>query len=339
MSVMGNMNDASKRIKKKLGDEIGGQAVKFPEFDRLPFGIASLDIALAGGVPCGCVSIVYGPPSGGKTSLSLRLAAQHQKRFPDDVVVWLDVENCWDSGWAKKHGVDVDSMFIYKPTTAEEAADVLKEVAFAEDAGLLVVDSIPALSSISQVDKAGEAHVMAGSTREVSDVLRKIGAASAEHVKRGHRLTTVLINQIRYKIGFVMGNPEILPGPDLQNYMAFLKLRVTAKPKLDKKVAAIPIYSENAATVTKKKFPVCAMTAEWNTILYPYEGWKPLDVNNRKIIEKTLAEIDALGKGGAGWLLWGEEFQTKTAALDSAMSDYDDTVRAIVDVMLNAQEE
>lgn len=326
--------EATKKLSKKLGSEIGGLGANFMEFERLPSGIAALDIALAGGIPLGSVSILYGHESSGKTSLCLRLAAQHQHRFPDDAVAWLDPENSWDPEWAVKHGVDPSRVYVYKPTSAEEACDVVDAIAFAKDAGLLVLDSIPALSSIKQLEKQGEQHVMAGATKEVSDVLRKIGGASLEHTKRNHRLTTIYINQLRTKIGVMFGNPETIPGPALQNYQAFLKLKLRQKPILKEKIAPVPIYAECFAKVEKKKFPICMSAAEWSVITYPHEGHKPLDVNNRRVIEKMLEAYGMLAGSGKEWLLWGEVFSTKTAALDAALDDYDGTITSIIQKML-----
>ena len=333
-----SMAEAAKRIKKRYGDEAGGKAAKFPEFARLLSGVLPLDVALAGGVPLGAVSIVYGEPSSGKTSMCLRLAAQFQARHPEEAVVWIDAENSWDPTWAGKHGVDVESIYVFKASTAEEATDFVDSVAFAEDAGLIVVDSIAALASIAQVEKAGDQVIMGGASKEVARLIEKVGAAHTEHAKRKHRLTTIYINQVRHKIGFVMGNPEALPGPSKQEYQAFLKLRMKAKPKLDQKIAPIPIYAENSATVTKKKFPVCAMSAEWNTILYPYDGWHPLDVNNAKVAERVLSEVGALEKGDKGFSLWGVQYPTKKEAVQAALDGYDDTVQAVVEEILNQQE-
>lgn len=333
---MHKLADAQSEITKAYGEQAGGKGFRFPEFARLPTGILTLDVALAGGIPMGAVSVFYGNESSGKTSLALRCAAQFQKRYPDRKVVWLDVENAWDEQWVKLHGVNPDEVYLFRPTTAEEATDIADEVSMSEDAGLIIVDSLAALASIDQLEKTAEQVVMAGSAKPSTMLLRKIGAGIVEHSKAKQLLTIIYINQTRNKIGFVMGNPEILPGPNMQNFQAFLKLRLSAKPILKEKLAAVPIYAENSMRVSKKKFPCIRAAAEWQTILYPYEGHAPLTVNNHVHAETLLTDLDYLVKDGKKWVLYpdGEIFDTKKAAVESVLKDYDAFVQFLVEDML-----
>lgn len=333
---MHKLTDASKEIAKNYGSEVGGRGFKFPAFARLPTGILTLDVALAGGIPLGAVSLFYGPESSGKSSLALRCAAQFQPRFPKKKVVWLDLENSWDEPWVKLHGINTEEVYLYKPTTAEEASDIGDQVSMSEDTGLIVVDSIAAMASIAQLEKTAEQVVVSGSAKTTTGMMRKFGAAMVEHLKAGSTLTVIYLNQTRNKVGFVMGNPEMVPGPDWQNFQAFLKLRLSAKPILKEKLAAVPIYSDNSMRVVKKKFPCIRTSCEWQTILYPYEGHKPLQVNNAYHMEHMLTELDYLGKteDGKAWHLRGEIFPTKKAAVDSALKDYDVTLNMLVEDML-----
>lgn len=334
---MQKLTDAQSAITKTYGENAGGIGFKFPAFDRLPTGILTLDVALAGGIPMGAVSIFYGNESSGKTSLALRCVAQFQKRYgATRKVVWIDVENAWDEPWVRLHGVDPDQVYLFRPTTAEEASDIADEVAMSSDTGLIVIDSIAALASIDQLEKTAEQIVMAGSAKPTTTMLRKIGAGIVEHSKAGQTLSAIYINQTRMKIGFVMGNPEIIPGPNYQNFQAFLKLRLSAKPILKEKIAAIPIYADNSMRITKKKFPCIRASAEWQTILYPYEGHKPLEVNNHTHAETILSDLDYLVKDGKNWILHpdGQVFTTKKAAVASVLEDYDALLKFLVDDLL-----
>lgn len=336
------LTDAQKAIHKAYGAQSGGRGFKFPNFPRLPTGILPLDISLAGGIPMGAVSLFYGNESCGKTSLALRAAAEYQRRFPDRAVCWIDVENAWDEDWVRLHGLDPDLVHLYKPTTAEEAADVAKELGMSEDAGLVVVDSIAALASIQQLEKSAEQTVVSGAAKPSTQLLRNLGAAITEHTKAGQGLTVIYINQPRMKIGFVMGNPEFLPGPVFQNFQAFLKLRLTAKPHLDEKIAPIPIYNDHGSRIVKKKFPCIRQSAEWQMAIYPYEhkGVKvsPLEVNNARKLQLLSDQhgwIHQPAKKGE-WVseITGEVFKTKTAALEAAIADYDGTLSFIVKRLL-----
>ena len=338
------LDEATTAIRKAYGDNAGGKGYKFPSFPRLPSGILTLDVALAGGIPIGATTLMWGNESSGKTSLCLRLAAQFQKYYPDRKVVWIDVENSWDEQWVKLHGVNVDEVYLFKPTTAEECADVAKEAGMSADAGLIVVDSIAALASIAQLEKSAEEVVVSGYAKQATNMLRALGSAATEHAKAGQNLTVLYINQPRMQIGFTMGNPEILPGPKLQHFQAFLKLRLTGKPVLKEKVAPVAIYSDMSARVAKKKFPCIRQNAEWQMGLYPYKGGtkknpvivKPLDVNNWRHLENLLTTYGFLVKNGKEWeLTWtGEVFPSKTAAVDAALADYDGTLDFLVDEML-----
>lgn len=346
---MQKLADAQSAITKAYGKSAGGKGFKFPSFARLPTGILPLDLALAGGIPMGATSLFYGNESSGKTSLALRCVAQFQKRHGTGKngrkAVWIDVENSWDEEWVSLHGVDPDEVYLFRPTTAEEAADIADEVAMASDTGLIVVDSLAALSSIDQLEKTADKVVVAGAAKPSTTLLRKLGAGIAEHSKANQLLTTIYINQPRMKIGFVMGNPEFLPGPVMQNFQAFLKLRLTAKPILKEKIAPIPIYSDNSARVVKKKFPCIRQNCEWQTILYPHDKHKPLEVNNHIHAEKLLEDLGYLekGKGAEPWTLWdilnptnGEllSFKTKTAAMEFAMSHYDALLAMLIEDLL-----
>lgn len=333
---LSKLSEASEKIAKAYGETAGGKGFKFPSFPRLSTGIFTLDVALAGGIPLGAASLIYGNESSGKTSLALRCAARFQKKFPDRKVCWIDVENSWDDEWSKLHGVNPDEVYLYKPTTAEEAADVAKELGMSEDAGLIVVDSIAALASISQFEKSAEQVVVAGAAKPSTQLLRNLGGAMTEHSKAGQLLTTIYINQPRDKVGFVMGNPEFLPGPRMQNFQAFLKLRLSAKPVLKEKLAAVPIYNDTSARIVKKKFPCIRQTASWQMALYPYTGGteknpvkvKPLDVNNAKHMETVFREQGWLYKEGNDWCLLpdGELFPTMQAAIQHAIENYEETV-------------
>jgi len=343
------LKDAQATITKAYGKESGGKGFKFPKFDRLPTGILPLDLALAGGIPMGAFSILYGNEGSGKTSLALRLAYQFQQRHGKGKsarkVVWIDVENSWDEDWVRLHGIDPAEVYLFRPTTAEEAADIAAEVAVSADAGLIIVDSIAALASIDQLEKSAEQTVVAGATRPTINLMRKLERGVTDHSKAGQLLTVVYINQPRHKIGFVMGNPEILPGPAYQNYQAFLKLRLTGKDILKEKIASVPIYSDNSAKIVKKKFPCIRKAAEWQTILYPYQGHKPLDLNNHVHCERLLESLDYLSQPvkAKPWQLFdvrnpstGEllEFKTKTEAVAYALGDYDKLIRFLIDDLL-----
>lgn len=334
-SKLTTMKEAVAAIEKSSGKGSHSFADKVLDFPRLTTGILPLDVGLGGGIPLGAVSMFYGPEGSGKTSLTFRCIAQFQKRFPKKAVVFMDIERALDSKFAAKHGVDTSKLHVFTPTTAEEAADQAKEIALAEDAGMVVVDSIAALTAIPQLEKSAEQVVVAGAAKPSTQMLRNIHAGIVEHSKVKDRLTAIYVNQTRNKIGFVMGNPEHTPGPVIANYQAFLKLRLSKRDILKEKIAAVPIYAENTARISKKKFPALRQEMKWETILYPYEQggkqYKPTETNSLKHLELMLDDLGWATKDKSGWINWhGEVFPTKGALMEAALANYDDTVHDLV---------
>ena len=176
------------------------------DVDAIPTGALSLDIALGiGGMPRGRVVEVFGPEASGKTTLTLSLIAQIQKI--KGVAAFIDAEHAFDSTYAKKIGVNLESLLISQPDTGEQALEITETLVRSNAIDLVVIDSVAALTPRAEIEgEMGDAH-MGLQARLMSQALRKLTAAISKS-----RTCVIFINQIREKIGIMFGNPETTPG-------------------------------------------------------------------------------------------------------------------------------
>ena len=199
----------------KLGQE--GRAV---DIDAVPTGSLGLDIALGvGGLPRGRVIEIYGPESSGKTTLALHVIAEVQKR--GGVAAFIDAEHALDPGYAAKLGVDVDELLISQPDAGEQALEIADTLVRSGAVGVLVVDSVAALTPRAELEgEMGDTHVGLHA-RLMSQALRKLTGS----ISRSNCMV-VFINQIRIKIGVMFGNPETTTGGNALKFYASVRLDI-----------------------------------------------------------------------------------------------------------------
>jgi recombination protein RecA len=169
-------------------------------------GCFSLDIALGvGGVPKGRIIEIFGPESGGKTTLALHIIAEAQKA--GGFAAFIDAEHALDPQYAKKLGVDVDELLISQPDMGEQALEITETLVRSGALDLIVIDSVAALVPRAELEgDMGDSH-MGLQARLMSQALRKLtGTVSKSNT------CVIFINQIREKIGIMFGNPETTPG-------------------------------------------------------------------------------------------------------------------------------
>src|SRR5499425_611727 len=172
----------------------------------IPTGCLSLDAALGvGGFPRGRVIEIYGPESGGKTTLTLQVIAEAQKLGGQ--AAFIDAEHALDPVYARKLGVDVDNLLVSQPDFGEQALEITSHLISSGQIDVLVVDSVAALVPKSELDgEMGDSH-MGLQARLMSQALRKLtGSVSKSNT------CLIFINQIREKIGVMFGNPETTTG-------------------------------------------------------------------------------------------------------------------------------
>ena len=196
-----------------------GQAAT-QKIECIPTGALSLDLALGiGGIPRGRVIEIYGPEAGGKTTLSLHIAAQAQKA--GGTVAFIDAEHALDPSYAKLIGVNIDELFISQPDSGEQALEIAEKLVRSGATDLIVIDSVAALVPQAEIEgEMGDSHVGL-QARLMSQALRKLTSLLAKT-----KTSIIFINQLRQKIGVMFGNPETTPGGLALKFYSSVRLEV-----------------------------------------------------------------------------------------------------------------
>ena len=183
-------------------------------------GCLSLDVALGvGGVPRGRVVEIYGPESGGKTTLALHIVAEAQKN--SGYAAFIDVEHALDPEYAKALGVNTEDLLVSQPDTGEQALEITETLVRSGALDVIVLDSVAALVPKAELDgEMGDSH-MGLQARLMSQALRKLtGTVSRSNT------CVLFINQIREKIGIMFGNPETTPGGRALKFYSSQRLEI-----------------------------------------------------------------------------------------------------------------
>ena len=213
--------------------------------EAIPTGSIGLDIALGvGGLPRGRVIEIYGHEGCGKTTLTLHVVAEAQKL--GGVAAFIDVEHAIDPLYAKNIGVDMDSVLIYQPDTAEQALEITETLIRSGAIDVVVIDSVAALAPSAEIEgEMGDAHVGV-LPRLMSKALRKLSG-----VTNKSKTCVIFTNQIRQKIGVMFGNPETTPGGLALKFHASVRLEVRRAEAL--KDGTDQIGSRTRVKVVKNK--------------------------------------------------------------------------------------
>ncbi len=186
----------------------------------IPTGSLSLDIALGGqGIPCGRIVEIFGPESSGKTTLALHVVASAQKN--GGIAAFIDAEHALDPSWAKKLGVQLETLLVSQPGSGEEAMHITEMLIKSNAVDVIVVDSVAALVPKKELEgEIGDSHVGL-QARLMSQSMRKLTGVIAKS-----KTAVIFINQIREKIGVMFGNPETTPGGRALKFYASCRIDV-----------------------------------------------------------------------------------------------------------------
>ncbi|MGH7197756.1 MAG: recombinase RecA [Candidatus Omnitrophota bacterium] len=267
-----------------------GQNVK-SDVAIIPTGAVSLDLALGvGGIPRGRVIEIFGPESSGKTTLTLSIIAQAQKR--KGAAAFIDAEHAFDSAYAKKLGVNLDDLLISQPDTGEQALEIAEMLIRSNAIDLVVVDSVAALVPKAEIEgDMGQTH-MGLQARLMSHALRKLTAA----VSRSST-SLVFINQLREKIGVMFGNPETTPGGRALKFYSSVRLDIRRIATIKRGEEAVG--NRVRVKVVKNKVAPPFKQAEFD--LMWDEGVSAVG----SILD--VAETLEITKQSGSWVLYGEE--------------------------------
>lgn len=271
----------------KLGDPSAQMNI-----ETIPTGSLSLDLALGlGGIPKGRIVEIYGPESSGKTTVTLHMIAEVQKR--GGIAGFIDAEHALDPVYAKKIGVDVDNLYISQPDCGEQALEITETMVRSGAVDIIVVDSVAALVPKAEIDgEMGDSHVGL-QARLMSQALRKLTAVISKS-----NCTVVFINQLREKVGVMFGNPETTTGGRALKFYSSVRLDVRRIESL--KQAGEVIGNRTRVKVVKNKIAPPFKEAEFDIMFG--EG-----ISRVGDILDIAANIDVVNKSGAWYAYEGNK--------------------------------
>ena len=271
----------------KLGDAGANVSV-----ETVPTGSLSLDLALGlGGVPKGRVIEIYGPESSGKTTVTLHMIAEVQKR--GGIAGFIDAEHALDPVYAKNIGVDIDELYISQPDSGDQALEIAETMVRSGAMDIVVIDSVAALVPRQEIEgDMGDSHVGL-QARLMSQALRKLTPVISKS-----NCVVVFINQLREKVGVMFGNPETTTGGRALKFYASVRMDVRRTETL--KQAGEMVGNRTRVKIVKNKIAPPFKEAEFD-IMFGKGISKEGDVLD------LATSIDVVNKSGAWYAYNGEK--------------------------------
>lgn len=300
---------AMQQIQKAYGTgsimRLGERVEKF-SVDVISTGSIALDLALGvGGIPRGRIIEIYGPEASGKTSITLNVIANAQKK--GGVAAFIDAEHALDPQWAQKIGVNLDELLISQPDTGEQALEIAETLIRSGGIDVIVIDSVAALVPKSEIEGEMGDSVMGVQARLMSQALRKLtGAISNTNT------IVIFTNQLRQKIGVMFGNPEVTTGGQALKFYASVRMDIRKIENI--KSGDQVVGSRHRVKVVKNKMAPPFRIAEFDM--------DPDGISHEGELLDVGVELGILTKSGA-FIKWADSMlgQGRQAAISTLKED------------------
>lgn len=305
--------------------------------NHIPTGNFILDFALLGGMADGYNCMVYGYESAGKTTQMMSVAGEYQKKHKDKIVIWVDAEGLYDPEWAMVHGIDLERLKVLNPESGEQGVDMIEAMWHVWDVGMICLDSVPALVPMEILDKSAEDATMAKLAGLMGKLCSKITMANNKERRRGHWVTFCYVNQMRSKVGFVLGNPNMLTGGRQINHIPTTKILLKKGKEIEGKDRyGNPIieYNEHSFKLEKTKHGSSIKEGSFQLYLNPdnEEGLAYGELDNVSTCCNFAKKMGFIKGGGSSWYLLTENRDEKLKKMIVEAKELETEIPTIDDV-------
>src|SRR3989339_1015540 len=310
------IQNAVDEIKERFGEGaiMTMREIHAVNVDVVPTGSIAMDMALGvGGMPRGRIIEIYGTESSGKTTLSLHIIAEAQKK--GGTCAFIDAEHAMDPDYAKRIGVDVDNLLISQPDSGEQALQIVETLVKSGNIDVIVVDSVAALTPQREIEgEIGDQH-MGLQARLMSQACRKLSGIMAKS-----NTMVIFLNQTRMKIGMVFGNPETTPGGLALKFYASVRINLarTAQIKSGDEI----IGNRVKAKVVKNKVAAPFKVAEFD--IYYNEG-----ISKSGDVLRTGLALGLIKQSGSFFTFEGEKIGQGTEAAKAYLKEHKEAMEKI----------
>lgn len=347
-----DLDDFLKESEKRVGYNVVQLASSVPYFKHIPTGSFTMDLALLGGIPEGVCTTLVGKKHSGKTLTAFKTVAAFQRKYngvdnPKKYAIWFNVgEGIFPTAWASQNGVNVDELRIVTPPDAETCVDLLAAVMEKDSVGLCVLDAVPGLVSVNELEKSAEDAVRPGAVAgPLNRLLRKVGKIQGQAAMAGNYKTLILINQWRDGMSMnpAMKAPRTMPGGKLAGHYNFVELELYNEEVVGKvsdgNEYGVVSRNNHSFKIHKNKTGNSIREGEFALVRSPGDKFPVGTIDDFATVTTYAKKYGFVGGAGQGWWMidprTGEEIKFKGKGLiEEAITEdhelYEAMKRAII---------
>ncbi len=322
-----SFDEIMEAINEKCGPNVVGINVKKGNIGKSSTGIFPLDYCLAGGLPNGRVSSIFGKESSGKTCIALKCLAAYQKNNPNKPCVFLDVEGHYDSEWSQRLGVDIKKLVVVRANYAEMYVDALDAILNYDDVGLVVLDSIAAFSPKVEMEDSVEQSHMGRVSQIQSVMVRKTEQTlNTLATNTGYAPPVLILNQARANFNKAnkFSPDDKASGSRNLFHAGVLLAKASGYPIKDPKSTALPLMTEITFTVQRAKMKTLNKGITFKFVLEDHGNYRAGDIKDEEgfILSQleSIGFLEKLKKGGC--TLYEETYKTQKQLKDRIKEDF-----------------